>query len=126
MAMIVKRFKRAFRKGGSKYKKFTKKYAPKTPNHSSEIVCYECNKPGHIKPKCPTLKKKNKFRKDKSKKAMAATWSDSDSSSNDETSDKEAANTCMMAIEEKGESSHIEDSENEVCLRSMLETEHWY
>ncbi|XP_057996536.1 uncharacterized protein LOC131175873 [Hevea brasiliensis] len=32
----------------------------------------------------------------------------------------------MMAIEEKGESSHIEDSENEVCLRSMLETEHWY
>ncbi len=39
MAMMVKRFKRAFKKGGSKYKKFMKKYTPKTPNpkDSSEL-----------------------------------------------------------------------------------------
>ncbi|EEF46033.1 conserved hypothetical protein [Ricinus communis] len=25
-----------------------------------EVVCYECNKPRHIKPNCPKLEKKSK------------------------------------------------------------------
>ncbi|GAV61486.1 zf-CCHC domain-containing protein/UBN2 domain-containing protein, partial [Cephalotus follicularis] len=36
---------------------------------SEEIICHECNKPGHYKNDCPRLKKKEQFKK---KKAMLA------------------------------------------------------
>ncbi|GAV69684.1 hypothetical protein CFOL_v3_13185, partial [Cephalotus follicularis] len=64
----------------------------------------ECNKPSHIRPDCPKLKKK----KDK-KKAMIATWSDSDDSSSDENKNEEIANIAFMAMED----------ENQVCSSSL-------
>ncbi|XP_057999032.1 spindle assembly checkpoint component MAD1-like [Hevea brasiliensis] len=115
LAMITRRFKKAFKKGGSKYKKFLKKYSPKgeTSKDQSEIKCFECNKPGHIKPNCPKLKKKNS--KDKSKKALVAGWMDSDDSSSDNSSDKEVAHICLMALEEdKPESSQQREINTEV------------
>ncbi|XP_057996593.1 uncharacterized protein LOC131175914 [Hevea brasiliensis] len=129
MAMLARKFKRAFKKGGSKYKKFLKKYTPKDKrfkDSKEEVVCYECHKLGHIKPKCPLLKKK-KGKEDRSKKAMKVVWSNSEESSNDESSDKETAHLCMMAFEEKVESSQKEEeSDNEVCFKGMKESEKWY
>lgn len=75
--MLARKLRRAFKKGGNKYKKFVKKYAPKDTSHSYKksnevVVCYGCNKSGHIKPNCPKIKKK-KSRMDKGKKVMATT-----------------------------------------------------
>ncbi|XP_058005329.1 uncharacterized protein LOC131181317 [Hevea brasiliensis] len=66
LAMITRRFKKAFKKGGSKYKK----------------------------------QARIKNSKDKSKKALVAGWMDSDDSSSDNSSDKEVAHICLMALEE--------------------------
>ncbi|GAV70515.1 UBN2 domain-containing protein [Cephalotus follicularis] len=72
-----------------------------------EPTCYECNKPSHFKNECPNLKKKEQFKKRneyvKKKKAMVATWSDSDPSSSEEESDEELAHIAFMAIEDEEE-----------------------
>ncbi|GAV76842.1 LOW QUALITY PROTEIN: zf-CCHC domain-containing protein/DUF4219 domain-containing protein/UBN2 domain-containing protein, partial [Cephalotus follicularis] len=41
------------------------------PSKLEEIICFECNKPGHYKSDCPRLKKKDLYKK--KKKAMIAT-----------------------------------------------------
>ncbi|XP_057990597.1 uncharacterized protein LOC131172979 [Hevea brasiliensis] len=110
LAMITKRFKKAFKKGGE------------TSKDQSEIKCFECNKPGHIKPNYPKLKKKNS--KDKSKKALVAGWMDSDDSSSDNSSDKEVARICLMALEEdKPESSQQREINTEVNNYDSLSIE---
>ncbi|XP_021687658.2 uncharacterized protein LOC110670037 [Hevea brasiliensis] len=122
IAMITRRFKKAFKKGGLKYKKFLKNYSPKseTSKDQREIKCFECNKPGHIKPNCPKLKKNNS--KDKSKKAFVAGWKDSEDSS----IDKEVAHICLMAIKDnKPESSHQKESNNEVNNSESLSIEEY-
>ncbi|KAJ9187060.1 hypothetical protein P3X46_002556, partial [Hevea brasiliensis] len=122
--MITRRFKKTFKKGGSKYKKFLKKYSPKgeTSKDQSEIKCFECNKPAHIKPNCLKLKKKNS--KDKSKKALVVGWMDTDDSSSDNSSDKEVAHICLMALEEdKPESSQQREINTEVNNSDSLSIE---
>ncbi|KAJ9153548.1 hypothetical protein P3X46_026975 [Hevea brasiliensis] len=82
----------------------------------------KCNKPGHIKPNCPKLKKKNS--KDKSKKALVAGWMDSDDSSSDNSSDKEVAHICLMALgEDKPESSQQREINTEVNNSDSLSIE---
>ncbi|GAV70884.1 zf-CCHC domain-containing protein [Cephalotus follicularis] len=70
-------------------------------------TCYECNKPGHFKNECPNIKKKEQFKKKdehfKKKKAMVATWSDSDPSTSEEESDEEITHIAYMAIEDEEE-----------------------
>ena len=61
------------------------------------IVCYECKKLGHIKFECLLLKKQHSRKPNK--KAMVATWSDSDASDN-EFYDDEVANLCLMAFDD--------------------------
>ncbi|GAV71509.1 zf-CCHC domain-containing protein/UBN2 domain-containing protein, partial [Cephalotus follicularis] len=72
-----------------------------------EPTCYECKKSGHFKNECPNLKKKAQFKKkdeySKRKKAMVATWDDSDPSSSEEGSDEEVANIDFMEIEDEDE-----------------------
>ncbi|GAV82908.1 zf-CCHC domain-containing protein, partial [Cephalotus follicularis] len=68
------------------------------PSKIEEIICYECNKPGHYKSDCPRLQKKEQVKK---KKAMITTWEDSDDSSSDEEGNEEVAQLTLMAIEEE-------------------------
>ncbi|GAV75581.1 zf-CCHC domain-containing protein/DUF4219 domain-containing protein, partial [Cephalotus follicularis] len=70
----------------------------KKDKDEKEVVCYECGKPGHIRPECPKLKKKKENFK---KEAMIATWSDSDDSSSDnEDENEEVANIAFMEMED--------------------------
>ncbi|KAL6341663.1 hypothetical protein AAG906_032784 [Vitis piasezkii] len=60
-----------------------------------DLTCFKCKKPGHIKYDCPLYKSEAKRRM---KKAMMATWSESEESSEEEN-EKEVANMCFMAID---------------------------
>ena len=96
MAMFAKRFNKFMRM--NKARRPPRKEIMKGDSSKKEkepIICYECKKPGHIKFECPMWKKSN-LKKQK-KKAMVATWSDSDTSDNDE---EEVANLCLMAHDE--------------------------
>ncbi|GAV65569.1 LOW QUALITY PROTEIN: UBN2 domain-containing protein, partial [Cephalotus follicularis] len=81
-----------------------------------EVICYECNKPRHYKNECPKLKNKEHSKK---KKAMMATWSDSDDSNSDEESNEEIAHIAFMTIE-KEEEDEVQFSFDE--LQSAYET----
>ena len=84
-------------RGGKKHK------AEGDSSKESTIICYECEKPGHIKAECSLIKKRGK--KDKCKRAMTAmTWSDDEESgSEEEVKSIEVANLCLMTHEEKNE-----------------------
>ncbi|GAV71516.1 zf-CCHC domain-containing protein, partial [Cephalotus follicularis] len=107
VALITSQFKRFLK--SQKGKKAFKKEFPQDEESSKKVepTCYECKKSGHFKNECPNLKKKEQFKKrneySKNKKAMVATWSDSDSSSSEEESDEEVAHIAFMAIEDEEE-----------------------
>jgi gag-polypeptide of LTR copia-type/Zinc knuckle len=94
-ALFAKRFEKYARL--KKERRFQRRESHKDESSKRDkdpIICYECNKPGHIKFDCPMMKKRDKFHK---KQAMVATWSDSDSSDDD---NDEVANLCLMALDE--------------------------
>ncbi|RDX81036.1 hypothetical protein CR513_38331, partial [Mucuna pruriens] len=74
-------------KRGSKCKNTTKKYT-KEVKDKSQVVCYECKKPGHFKFECPSMEKDKENEKKKSffkkKKGLMPTWEDLDLSSSKE------------------------------------------
>ena len=74
---------------------------------AKEVTCYKCKKPGHIKYDCPLYKAKKEKRK-----AMMATWSQSEDSSDDE-SENEFANMCFMTFEDQDKVSSDSDSDDD-------------
>ncbi|KAH9650289.1 Integrase catalytic domain-containing protein [Citrus sinensis] len=73
LAMLVRRFIKFFKKTGERrnFRNF------KNQREKKEVItCYECKKPGHIRSECPLI---NKFKK----KAMVATWDDSEEDSSE-------------------------------------------
>ncbi|KAH9656139.1 hypothetical protein KPL70_022564 [Citrus sinensis] len=88
LAMLARRFRKFFKKTGERrnFRNF-KNYREK----KEAITCYECKKPGHIRSECPLI---NKLKK----KAMVATWDDSEEESNDEEGSQEVSNLALMEI----------------------------
>ncbi|GAV84579.1 zf-CCHC domain-containing protein/DUF4219 domain-containing protein/UBN2 domain-containing protein [Cephalotus follicularis] len=117
LALITRKFKKflASKKkfGGKSNKKI---YQKGEPSKLEEIICFDCNKPGHYKSDCPRLKKKDLLKKKKKKKAMIATWDDSDESSSDEDSNEEVAQIALMALEEEEEEESDEVTYDELVL----------
>ncbi|KAH9779804.1 Integrase catalytic domain-containing protein [Citrus sinensis] len=91
LAMLARRFRKFYKKNNEqrKFRGYKNKKEKKEP-----ITCYECKKPGHIRPECPLL---NKFKK----KAMVATWDDSDEETSDDDEQQEMTNLALMAIGEE-------------------------
>ncbi|KAH9697997.1 hypothetical protein KPL71_023833 [Citrus sinensis] len=91
LAMLARRFRKFYKKNNEqrKFRGYKNKKEKKEP-----ITCYECKKPGHIRPECPLL---NKLKK----KAMVATWDDSDEETSDDDEQQEMTNLALMAIEEE-------------------------
>ncbi|KAH9769176.1 hypothetical protein KPL71_011898 [Citrus sinensis] len=91
MDMLARRFRKLFKKSDER-RKFRDL---KNRKEKKEVItCYECKKPGHIRPKCPLL---NKLKK----KAMVATWDDSDEETSDGEEHQEMTNLALMAIGDK-------------------------
>ena len=59
-------------------------------------MCFECNKLGHLRAECPQPSKEHR----RKKKVLMAVWGDSEDSSSDDEQ-KESANICFMARENK-------------------------
>ena len=71
-----------------------------------EVISCKRNNPDHIKYDCPLYKAEREKRK-----AMMATWSQSEDSSDDENGE-EVANMCFMAFEDQDEvNSNFDDDE---------------
>ncbi|KAL2532388.1 CCHC-type domain-containing protein [Abeliophyllum distichum] len=68
----------------------------KCEEKNKKIICYDCDKPGHKRIEYPNKKKFNK------KKALQATWDDSDEDDIEEDEvQEEIVNMCFMAIEDE-------------------------
>ncbi|KAH9744422.1 Integrase catalytic domain-containing protein [Citrus sinensis] len=91
LAMLARRFRKFYKKNNEqrKFRGYKNKKEKNEP-----ITCYECKKPGHIRPECPLL---NKLKK----KAMVATWDDSDEETSDEDEQQEMTNLALMAVGEE-------------------------
>ncbi|KAH9705479.1 hypothetical protein KPL70_011888 [Citrus sinensis] len=88
LAILARMFRKFFKKIGERrnFKNFK--------NHREKkeaITCYECKRPGHIRSECPLI---NKLKK----KAIVATWDDSEEESNNEEGSQELSNLAHMAI----------------------------
>ncbi|XP_022143648.1 uncharacterized protein LOC111013509 [Momordica charantia] len=112
LAYLSKKFKKHFKKRHFP-KKTNSQDAKGEKNTRDIIICYECKKAGHVRSECPLLRKSSSRR---NKKAMKATWDESDGGSDSE-SGEEVANLCFMAFGD-------EDDDEEVCLRSIKNK--WY
>ena len=85
----------------TKYSRRANFYENKEEESNKEhIICYECKQSRHIKINCPKLRKDKKSSKEKFKKfnKVFAAWGESDiDTSDDESSDQEVANLCLVA-----------------------------
>ncbi|KAI0516137.1 hypothetical protein KFK09_008809 [Dendrobium nobile] len=120
VAFITRQFKSFVRKKQKHHWRKGKDY--KHSKGSSDVVCYECRKPGHVKANCPILQdhsskekekgeEKPKFKKDK-KRVQKAFWAESGTDSSETEPEEETTKLCLMGED------HLEQSDEEkiFCL----------
>ena len=128
LALITRKLNKYMRGERFRGKKFTSRRNPSRRESSShgdkekweekgDLICFKCKKLRHIKYDCPLYKIEARRRM---KKAMMATWSESEESSEEEK-EKEVANMCFMAIDDldegsKEDMSHLETMQKEESL----------
>ncbi|KAH9716703.1 hypothetical protein KPL71_021554 [Citrus sinensis] len=99
LAMLARRFRKFFKKTRDR-RKFRNLKNQK--EKKEVIICYECKKPDHIRSECPLL---NKLKK----KAMVATWDNSDEDSSDEEESQEVSNLALMSIGDDDDLNEVSD-----------------
>ncbi|KAG2720688.1 hypothetical protein I3760_02G046300 [Carya illinoinensis] len=92
VVMITRKIKRFLKKNKTPPRKFFKKFSKKDLVKNDSLICYKCNKLGHIKSNCSLLKKD----RNNGKKAMKVIWDDYSSNSDSEISNEESANHCLI------------------------------
>ncbi|XP_020101440.1 uncharacterized protein LOC109719276 [Ananas comosus] len=116
IAMISKRLDRLIKKRNLRR---PKRDGFKGEGFKKGIICYNCNKPGHLKNEC-TLPNKT-FKKDKKKKAFnALNWDAPDESSDDE-SENEVAQICLEEQSSILCLMALEDEVNNLSYEELLE-----
>ncbi|MQL94020.1 hypothetical protein Taro_026678 [Colocasia esculenta] len=110
--LLTRKFRKFLRKEGKGFLKRRpqvdnsskqKQFANKSSNR---VVCYNCRKLGHVKPKCPDAQKKiqPKWKKNKPR-AMIGTWSEEEEDEEEENSeDEDESKICLMARESSNNS----------------------
>ncbi|XP_058732645.1 uncharacterized protein LOC131604203 [Vicia villosa] len=107
LAQLWKHRKRKFQ--ASRRTKDRSGSSGKRKTSKQEVICYECNEPGHYRNDCPKLRKENMPKKMlKAKKGLMETWDDSDSE--EEDSDEEQDKVALIA----------EASTDEVLSKNVL------
>ena len=100
MTMLAKRYKKlAFQRDQWMGRRnFRRDRFRNDPLRNNQITCYGCKQLRHLRSKCPMNKEGKKDSDKKKKRAMVATWSDSDPSSFENEPKMEIkANLCLMA-----------------------------
>ena len=72
------------------------------------LTCFECGETDYLVKDCPQKKRTNFKKNDRKKKAMVASWSDSESS-NESEDEKEQANLCLMADHEEDSNLYVDN-----------------
>jgi len=90
LSLLVKNVRRMYNKA-----KFQGRRRWQGGKEERKIICFNCQRPGHIVAECPDKVKPSTSKKPFKKKAMKATW-DSESESEEEI---DTANMCFMANE---------------------------
>jgi hypothetical protein len=107
LELLIKKFKKWNRKHGNPARnQEMKSRISKAFDHSEEqkFICYNCNKPGHIKPDCPQIKLSHG--KKQKKKSFAATWDEIDENNQSTGSESEKAELCL-----RGDTTDSDDDE---------------
>ncbi|KAI0492032.1 hypothetical protein KFK09_026297 [Dendrobium nobile] len=113
IAFITRQFKSFLRKKQKHHQSWRKGKDHKHVKGSSDVVCFECRKPGHVKADCPTLQnhsskekekgeEKAKSRKDK-KKIQRGFWAESGTDSSETEPEEETTNLCFMGENQSDE-----------------------
>jgi hypothetical protein len=112
IVLMTRNFKKFLKKKKGFGRRFPKKGENKGESSKTETpTCYKCKKQGHYKNECPQVnKEKMKYKK----KALKVTWDDSDESDSDNnSSDNEVANLCLLGY--INESNISEDEHVSFC-----------
>ncbi|XP_021752647.1 uncharacterized protein LOC110715354 [Chenopodium quinoa] len=126
-SLIVRRFKKMFKKGRT-----SRNFGKKTSNPKPDYSCHKCGSPNNFIRDCPLWENdkgkgkakeqgrekfsKANFQKSDMRKVMIAAWGDSESEEEDDDQpEEETTNLCLMATSDD-EKAYLEELQKEVFL----------